>query len=90
MVNIQLLEQEMKRKNVSNADIAAALNIDISTWSRKKARPMGIKIGEVEQISALLKLSKNKAKSIFLPSVSQKMRVIDKSQPLDKQAVKAR
>lgn len=47
MVNIQLLEQEMKRKNVSNADIAAALNIDISTWSRKKARPMGIKIGEV-------------------------------------------
>lgn len=41
MVNIQLLEQEMKRKNVSNADIAAALNIDISTWSRKKARPMG-------------------------------------------------
>ena len=87
MVNIQLLEQEMKRKNVSNADIAAALNIDISTWSRKKARPMGIKIGEVEQISALLKLSKNKAK--FAVRLA-KMRVIDKSQPLDKQAVKAR
>lgn len=90
MVNIQLLEQEMKRKNVSNADIAAALNIDISTWSRKKARPMGIKIGEVEQISALLKLSKNKAKSIFFAVRLAKMRVIDKSQPLDKQAVKAR
>lgn len=81
MVNIQLLEQEMKRKNVSNADIAAALNIDISTWSRKKARPMGIKIGEVEQISALLKLSKNKAKSIFLPSDSQKCEQLIRASP---------
>lgn len=89
MVNIQLLEQEMKRKNVSNADIAAALNIDISTWSRKKARPMGIKIGEVEQISALLKLSKIR-RSLFFAVRLAKMRVIDKSQPLDKQAVKAR
>lgn len=65
MVDLELLKDEMKNKHITNSDIATCLNINLSTWSRKKASPNGIKIGEAERISKLLNLSKEKANQIF-------------------------
>ena len=66
MMNVELLESEMKNKKISNKEIAEFLGIDVSTWCRKKNRPDKINIGEAERISEILCLSPEKAREIFL------------------------
>ena len=66
MVNLAELENEMREHNVSDAQMANALSIDLSTWYRRKASPSNMKIGEIEKIVTLLDLSNQKAKNIFL------------------------
>lgn len=66
-MDIKKLEDVMKESNVSNAQIANLLNINESTWYRKRSKPNGIKIGEVEKIVKYLNLDDNTAKKIFLP-----------------------
>lgn len=66
-MNIKKLEDVMKKENVSNVQIAKLLNIDESTWYRKRSKPQGIKIGEVEILVKYLNLDDQTAKEIFLP-----------------------
>lgn len=63
---MDLLESEMNEKNISDADVAKAIKVDLSTWYRRKLAPHQIKIGELEIIKSLLNLSNEKAISIFL------------------------
>lgn len=66
MVNIEMLEKEMDRQNVADADMAKAIKKDLSTWYRRKAAPQTMQIGEIEEIVKFLHLSKHKATIIFL------------------------
>ena len=66
-MDIKQLENVMKKEKVSNIQIAKLLNIDESTWYRKRSKPKGIKIGEVEKIVKYLHLDDQTAKEIFLP-----------------------
>lgn len=67
VVNIELLEQEMDKQNISDYDIAKAIKKDITTWYRRKAAPNTIQIGEAEEIVKFMNLSKRKSILIFLP-----------------------
>lgn len=66
MVNIEMLEAEMKRQNKSDADVAKAIKKDLSTWYRRKQAPQTIQIGEIEKIKTFLNLSKTESVAIFL------------------------
>nr|DAH38894.1 MAG TPA: Protein of unknown function (DUF739) [Bacteriophage sp.] len=66
MVNIKAIEEEMKKQNISDNDIANAINVDLSTWYRRKLAPNKMQIGEAMAIKSLLNLSDDKANEIFL------------------------
>lgn len=66
MVNIKAIEEEMAKQNISDKDVANAINIDLSTWYRRKSAPSKFQIGEVIAIKSLLNLSNDKASEIFL------------------------
>lgn len=65
-MNIENLEKEMKEKKISDGQVAAAIKVNLSTWYRRKASPNSLKIGEIIIIKDLLKLTDEKASSIFL------------------------
>lgn len=73
-MDIKKLENVMKKEKVSNIQIAKLLNIDESTWYRKRSKPKGIKIGEVEKIVEYLHLDDQTAKEIFFAVELAKMR----------------
>lgn len=65
MANMQLLENKMHEKNITVAEMSKCLNINESTWYRKKKRSQSFSIGEAEKICQLLCLSNDEAASIF-------------------------
>ena len=66
MANIKEIEQEMKKHDVSDSEMAKALEMDLSTWYRRKAAPSKLQIGEIEIIVAVLHLTRSRAAEIFL------------------------
>lgn len=66
MVNIEMLEIEMEKQNISDVDMAKAIKKDLSTWYRRKRAPQTMQIGEIEKIKSFLNLSKTKSVAIFL------------------------
>lgn len=66
MANIKEIEQEMKKHDVSDSEMAKALEMDLSTWYRRKAAPSKLQIGEIEIIVAVLHLTQSRAAEIFL------------------------
>lgn len=66
MIDIKMIEIEMKQQDVTNEQMADALGVNLSTWYRKKKNPETINIGDIENIANKLKLSKAKAIEIFL------------------------
>lgn len=66
MINIKMLEDEMKRADVTNYEMANALGIDESTWHRKKKQPNTFTIGDIDKIKEKLLLANEKAILIFL------------------------
>lgn len=66
MVNISLLEDKMRIKNISKEQLASAIKVDKSTLYRKFASG-GEKftIEEAKNITATLMLSPDEATSIF-------------------------
>ncbi len=72
-MNVELLEDHMKACGVSNSELAEKLEIDVSTWIRKKKNNgEKITIGEVLIICKTLRLTGLEALEIFLPEYSQK------------------
>lgn len=66
MVNISLLEDKMRIKNVSKEQLAAAINIDKSTLYRKfAAGGEKFTIEEAKNITKALVLSSDEATEIF-------------------------
>ena len=70
-MNIQLLEEHMKAQGVGNEEIAKALDMNASTWFRKK-KDLGEKltIGEMDTLCRFLHLTAQEATEIFLPNFS--------------------
>ncbi len=68
MANIQLIEEKMREKNISASDMAKHLNINESTWYRKKKNSQSFSIGEAEKICQLLELSETETTRIFFAS----------------------
>lgn len=66
MVNLEILEREMKMQNFTDIQIADAIGVDLSTWYRRKAAPNKLQIGEIEKIKNALCLTEEKALAIFL------------------------
>lgn len=66
MVNIELLEEEMQRQNITDEQMAKIIKKDLSTWYRRKNAPQTMLIGEVENIQKALNIRGRKATSIFL------------------------
>lgn len=66
MIDIKMIENEMKQQDITNEQMADALGVNLSTWYRKKKNPETINIGDIENIANKLKLSKAKAIEIFL------------------------
>ena len=66
MPNIKEIEREMQNNNISDVEMAKALEMDLSTWYRRKAAPSKLQIGEIEIIVAILNLTHNRAAEIFL------------------------
>lgn len=66
MIDIKMIEKEMKQQDVTNEQMAEALGVNLSTWYRKKKNPETINIGDIENIANKLELSKAKAIEIFL------------------------
>lgn len=66
MVNMALLEEMIKNNRLTDRDIAKALNIDLSTWYRRKLAPNKINIGEIEVLKKILNISNEQAQVIFL------------------------
>lgn len=56
MVNIKAIEEEMKKQNISDNDIANAINVDLSTWYRRKLAPNKMQIGEAMAIKSFLEI----------------------------------
>lgn len=65
MVNMQLLEEKMKEKNISVSEMAKCLSINESTWYRKRKVSQSFSIGEAEQICKRLQLTKEETNDIF-------------------------
>lgn len=68
MANIKMLEDKMKEKNISIAEMSRQLNIDESTWYRKRKNSQSFSIGEAEKICQILELSSEETTSIFFAS----------------------
>ncbi len=66
MANIKEVEREMKLHDVTDTEMAKALDMDLSTWYRRKAAPAKLQIGEIEIIVAVLHLTRSRAAEIFL------------------------
>lgn len=65
MVNFELLEKKMDEKDVSRAEMIRELDIDESTWYRKRKNPQSLTIGAAEIIIKVLDLSEKEADDIF-------------------------
>ena len=65
MTNIQMLEKKMKEQGVSVAEMSKCLNINESTWYRKKKNSQSFSIGEAEKICQILCLDEAEANAIF-------------------------
>lgn len=65
MANISLLEEKMKERDISVSQMSKHLNINESTWYRKKKNAQSFSIGEAEKICKILKLSNEETTSIF-------------------------
>lgn len=72
MVNISLLEDKMRIKNISKEQLATAINVDKSTLYRKfAAGGEKFTIEEAKNIATALVLSPDEATKIFFsPSVA--------------------
>lgn len=68
MANIKMLEDKMKEKNISIAEMSRQLDIDESTWYRKRKNFQSFSIGEAEKICQILELSSEETTSIFFAS----------------------
>lgn len=65
MVNFELLEKKMDEKNVSITEMVNHLDIDESTWYRKRKKPQSFTIGAAEIMIKVLDLSEREANDIF-------------------------
>ena len=65
MTNIQMLEKKMKEQGVSVTEMSKHLDINESTWYRKKKNSQSFSIGEAEKICQILGLSEAVANEIF-------------------------
>lgn len=68
MANMQLLENKMREKNITVAEMSKCLNINESTWYRKRKKSQSFSIGEAEKICRILDLSNDEATAIFFAS----------------------
>lgn len=66
MCDFDKLQELIKEKNYSDKAIANILNIDISTWYRRKLAPNKITIGEAQKIKEVLNIPNDLAIRIFL------------------------
>lgn len=71
MVNVELLKKEIEEQNIDVDEIIKALDIDRSTGYRKLDKPSTFKIGDIDALKKLLRLSLVKAVAIFLNENSQ-------------------
>lgn len=65
MTNVKLLEEKMKEKNMTVSDMAKRLNINESTWYRKKRSAKSFSVGEAEKICHILDLTGDECAEIF-------------------------
>ena len=65
LTNIKLLEQKMREKNISVSEMSKLLNINESTWYRKKRNAKSFSVGEAEKICNILDLSGDELTEIF-------------------------
>ena len=65
MVDTAKLREKINNKNMSVADVAAAMNIDKATFYRRIAAPESFTIGEVLRLSEILNLPHAESTAIF-------------------------
>lgn len=65
-MNVEIFEEVLKKKDVSNNKIAKLLGLSENEWKEKMSKPGKIEIGEVEKIVDFLNLDKDIAIQIFL------------------------
>lgn len=65
MANFSIIEEKMKSQGISDKMVAENLNIDLSTWYRRKLQPKKMSIGEAEIIKDMLHLTNEEASVIF-------------------------
>lgn len=71
-VDVAKLRGKLAERGVTQEQVANSIKIDKSTFSRKmKSRALDFSIGEMHEISNVLKLSSEDAKEIFLADDSQ-------------------
>jgi len=66
-VNTNLFRAKIKERGTTQENLAKALNMNKSTFSRKmKSEALAFSIGEMHRIAEILSLSKGEAEDIFL------------------------
>lgn len=71
MCDTMKLKGKMREKGITQEKLAAVIDIDKSTLSRRLNSGKDFTIGEANKIVIALQLSAAEAMSIFLPTLSQ-------------------
>ena len=71
MCNVLKLKGKIVENGMTLEEFSKAVSIDRATLNRRLNRSESFTIGEVKRMATVLKLTKDEAMSIFLPSLSQ-------------------